>query len=173
MYLRSVFLVWLSMSLPTNSKHTHTHTLVFDLSAAHDWVITHELLLPLRSVFLVLMFMSWPTNSQLTLCCVRFILMRKETELLGQNPWVRLRTTETKPKYNDGWGGRWNLSPLSQCHSPRSTERGIPRLSPNQLLTPSIKNKIPPQSLFQSNSKCEIFVMVISSNVNVNENWYS
>ena len=29
------------------------------------------------------------------------------------------------------------------------------------------------QSLFQSESKCEIFVMVISSNFNVNENWLS
>ena len=30
-----------------------------------------------------------------------------------------------------------------------------------------------PQSLFQSESKCEIFVMVIRSNFNMNENWFS
>ena len=30
-----------------------------------------------------------------------------------------------------------------------------------------------PQSLFQSESKCEIFVMIISSNFNMNENWFS
>ena len=29
------------------------------------------------------------------------------------------------------------------------------------------------QSLLQSESKCEIFVMVISSNFNMNENWFS
>ena len=30
-----------------------------------------------------------------------------------------------------------------------------------------------PLSLFQSESKCEFFVMVISSNFNMNENWFS
>ena len=30
-----------------------------------------------------------------------------------------------------------------------------------------------PWSLFQSESKCEIFVIVISSNFNIKENWYS
>ena len=30
-----------------------------------------------------------------------------------------------------------------------------------------------PQSLFQSESKCETFVMIISSNFNMNEKWFS
>ena len=52
----------------------------------------------------------------------------------------------------------WCISSFSYSHLHELCNRLFPSSRP---------------SLFQSESKCEIFVMVISSNFNVNENWFS